>query len=111
MKKLRLVALILILPMLFACEKSEDNGLKDLFQMKTKVTAVSEKIEVEVIESEYTSGVYWIITSDDTVFENSKGKKIAKDDIKPGDTVIITYNGQIMMSYPPQTVAIKIQKQ
>ena len=110
MKKLSLLALILILPMLFACGKSEKEDMNKEFSMKAKVTAVSDKIEVEVIESEYTSGVYWIITSDDTVFVNSKEKKISKGDIMTDDTVIITYNGQIMMSYPPQAVALKIKK-
>ncbi len=28
--------------------------------------------------------------------------------LKPGDTVDITYNGQVMLSYPPQVVALKI---
>ena len=114
MKRISLVAFILLLPLLFACSKggsdNMNNDAKDKFQMKATVTMVGEKIEVEVIESEYASGPFWIITSDSTAFLNASGKKITREDIKAGDTVTVTYNGQVMMSYPPQVVAITIKK-
>ena len=110
MKKLSFVALILLLPLLFACGNGEDDNMNKGFEMKATVVAVGEKIEVEVIESEYASGPFWIITSDATAFTDNDGKNIKKEDIKTGDTVIITYNGQVMMSYPPQVVALTIRK-
>ena len=114
MKKLSLVAFILLLPLLFACNGGEKDNMSstknDEFVMKATVIAVGEKIEVEVTESEYTSGPFWIITSDSTEFLNASGKKITRGDIKAGDTVTVTYNGQVMMSYPPQVVALIIKK-
>ena len=110
MKKLSIATLILILSMLFACGESSDYDMNEQFKMKAEVTAVGEKIEVDVIEAEYASGLYWVITSDKTAFADKDGEKIEKDDIAVGDTVIITYNGQVMMSYPPQVVALKIKK-
>lgn len=110
MKKLSILTLILILPMLFACGKSGDDDMNKGFSMTAKVTAVNEKIEVEVIESEFVSGPFWVITSDKTDFIDKNGKNIKKDDISVGDTLIITYNGQMMMSYPPQVAALKIKK-
>ena len=87
-----------------------DDGEKmNRFDMRAVVNAVSEKIEVEVIEAEYASGIYWVITSDSTVFLDRNGNEIKKSDIKAGDVVEITYNGQVMMSYPPQIVALKIK--
>ena len=78
------------------------------FVIKARVNAVGEKIEVDVIEGEYAYGIYWVITSEQTEFLGKDGGKITKNDIKPGDTLEIVYNGQVMMSYPPQIVARKI---
>ena len=96
--------LALVLPCLLStgCSESED-----VVKMTARVTAIGDKIEVEVIESEYTSGPYHVITSDDTVFQKN-GIKINRDGIKVGDTVEIYYSGQVMLSYPPQIVAHKI---
>ena len=114
MKKIGLLALLLILPMLFACgevEKEEsEEMLTDGFKMEAEVTALDEKIEVEVIKSEYASGTFLIITSDNTSFFDKNGAKISKADLKVGDTVEIVYNGQMMMSLPPQVVALQIKK-
>jgi hypothetical protein len=112
MKKIGLLALLLILPMLFACgdveEEKTDEPMKNDFKMTAVVTAPGEKIEVDVVESEYASGPFWILTSESTSFVNELGEKIDKSDLSVGDTVIITYNGQVMMSYPPQIVAKRI---
>ena len=110
MKKLGLVALLLLLPLLFACGEGEKDNMTDGFEMKAVVTALGEKIEVDVTEAQYATGPFWIITSSETVFLDKKGDKISKDDINVGDTLVITYNGQVMMSYPPQVVAIEIKK-
>ena len=117
MKKiLSIILLILAFPALASCS-AEDDGTgaptsdgANSFSMKAEVTSLGEKIEVNVTEAEYASGIYWIITSENTEFLDKSGKKISKEDIKVGDTVYITYNGQIMMSYPPQVAALSIKK-
>lgn len=78
------------------------------FVIKATVKALGEKIEVDVFEGEYASGIYWVITSEQTEFIDKSGNKITKDDINVGDTVEIVYNGQVMMSYPAQIAARKI---
>ena len=116
MKKIiKIAIMVLTLSLLSACGTSSgggsdvgDGGTVDPFVLKATVNAVGERIEVEVIESDYAFGPYWVITSDDTQFVGKNGGKITKQDIKAGDTVEITYNGQVMMSYPPQIVARKI---
>ena len=84
-----------------------DEGEK--FVLKANVIALSDKIEVEIVESDYAFGIYWVITSEETEFYAKDGSAIEKSDIKVGDTVEIVYGGQVMMSYPPQIVARKIK--
>ena len=103
-KLFRYMLLALVLPCLLATGCSEN---EESVKMTARVTAIGDKIEVEVIESEYTSGPYHVITSGDTVFQKN-GIKIDRDGIKVGDTVEIYYSGQVMLSYPPQIVAHKI---
>ena len=81
------------------------------FVLKAIVKSTSDpnRIEAEVIESDYAFGIYWVLTSGDTVFYSADGVAVSRDAIKVGDTVEITYGGQVMMSYPPQIVASKIQ--
>ena len=97
---------MICLSTLYSCN---DGGGEPRFEMKATVTALGEKLEVDVTEAEYAEGIYWIIISDITEITNSKGEKISRDEIDVGDKVIITYNGQVMMSYPPQVVARKIE--
>ena len=81
------------------------------FVLKGIVKSVSDhsQLEVEVIESDYAYGIYWVHVSDAT-FVDADGNSISVNDIKAGDTINITYGGQVMMSYPPQIVAYKIQR-
>ena len=87
-----------------------DDGTKpgSDFKMIAKVTEVSDKIAVDVIESEYTSGIHWVNTAKATEYFDKNGNAISRSDIKVGDTVEILYSGQVMMSYPPQIVAAQI---
>ena len=78
------------------------------FKMTATVNEIGEKIAVDVIESEYTSGIHWVITPNATEYFDKNGNAIFRSDIKPGDTVEILYSGQVMMSYPPQIVAARI---
>jgi hypothetical protein len=96
--------LALVLPCLLATGCSES---AESVKMTARVTAIGDKIEVEVIESEYFSGPFFIITGDGTEYTKN-GIKIGRDGIKVGDTVEIYYSGQVMLSYPPQVAARKI---
>ena len=96
------LAVVLPCLCLSGCAK-DDGGVK----MTARVTAIGERIEVEVLDSEYTSGPHWVITDEDTRFVKN-GRRIGRSDIAVGDTVEIYYNGQVMLSYPPQIVATKI---
>ena len=86
-----------------------EQGNRESVKMTATVKNISDKIEVEVIEGEYgASGIYWVITYDETAFAGKDGEKITRADLKVGDTVEILYGGQVMMSYPPQIVAGRI---
>ena len=77
--------------------------------MTAKITDVDEKITVEVLESDYTSGTHLVITSDSTIFLGKNGNEISRSDLKENDVVEISYSGQVMLSYPPQIVALQIK--
>lgn len=111
---MKIALLVLTLSLLASCTPAQSGGgnggdeVGQQFTLKAKVNAVGEKIEVDVIEGEYASGIYWVITSEQTELIGELGNKITKDDINVGDTLEIVYNGQVMMSYPPQITARKI---
>ena len=77
-------------------------------RMLATVNGIGDRLEVTVVESDYTFGTFIIITPDETVYLNESGEAISRDDIRVGDTLEIWYSGQVMLSYPPQTVAHKI---
>ena len=108
----RILILALMAMMLFAtgCPKHEENyePQGETFVLKAVVNSVTDRLEVEVIESDYAFGVYWVLVNENTKFENIDGETINLSDVKPGDTIEITYGGQVMMSYPPQIVAWKV---
>lgn len=106
----RILILALVAMMLFATGCSRYEGpFSEKFVLKGVVTNVSSMLEIEVIESDYAYGVYCVHINEDTKIQNSEGKTISLSDIHPGDTVEITYNGQTMLSYPPQIVAHKVK--
>ena len=92
-------------------DSTDKNGDEDRpgseFKMTAVITELNDKIAVDVIESEYTSGIHWVNVSKFTDFYDKDGSKITRDDLKVGDTVEILYSGQVMMSYPPQIVAAR----
>lgn len=102
------IMLILALCTLYACDGGGEGEVPDGFTMLATVKAVREKIEVEVTEAEYASGIYEIIVSDSTEIVDSDGNKLYRTDIVEGAEVVITYNGQTMLSLPPQVVARRI---
>ena len=125
MKKTLLTVLLFILTLSFAScisvsdifDKSDDDDGNDDnvdgtmpgsdFKMTAVITELADKIAIDVIESEYTSGIHWVIVADATEFYAKDGSKITRGDLKVGDTVEILYSGQVMMSYPPQIVAAR----
>ena len=102
--------------LLFAagCTKSDetaDDGeifAGESYVLKANVISVSDRLEVEVIESDYAFGVYWVLINENTKFEGVGGNTASLSDVQPGDTIEITYGGQVMMSYPPQIVAWRV---
>lgn len=128
-KRIFAIALALVMLFLVGCQPggSEsgdgDNNMNntegggqqsrgDGFVLKATVNAVnSDYIDVEVIESDYAFGVYWVRTGEQTEYFNADGSPASIADVKAGDTVEITYSGQVMMSYPPQIVAWSIRIQ
>ena len=124
MKKILLLILaaVLILSVCSCgnCESNDNSGdmsgkpapygsdqLSESYVLKGKVVAVSDRIEIEVVDSDIAFGVYWVLVSDDTELVNELGK-IFLSDISVGDMVEVVYGGQVMMSYPPQIAARKV---
>ena len=84
----------------------------DYFMLFAVVQGVyDDRIEVEVIESDYAFGIYWVRTGDHTSYSQADGSPATRSDIKAGQTIRISYNGQTMMSLPPQIVALSIEIQ
>ena len=108
-KTIRALLLSALLPMLLtSCFPSgEATGG---YTMLATVESIEEPFSVNVIEAEYAEGIYWLVTDKSTVYLDSDGSTIDKSHLAPGDTVEITYNGQVMLSYPAQIFAIRIQK-
>jgi hypothetical protein len=82
----------------------------DSFVLKGIVKCLNTHLEIEVIESDYAFGIYWVIVPNNTPILDKNGNNIELSSLSEGDIVNITYNGQTMMSYPPQIVALKIEK-
>ena len=109
MKSLKaVVTIFLAIFLTVSCDYSENIGDTNQVVMKASVTEVGRTLIVEVLESEYTDGVYHVHTSEQTEFLKADGAEAALSDIHAGDVIEITYSGQVMLSYPPQVVAYKI---
>ncbi len=88
--------------------ESDSGNSQNKFILTATVTDVSDRLMVNVTSGEYAEGIYSVIIADGAPLLDKSGKSISLSDISVGDTVKITYNGQTMMSYPPQIVARKI---
>ena len=112
---IKTLLLLVTLGVLSSCggasaEEEPNENIGADFEMKAIVTGLSDRIEVDVYEAEYEEGIFWLVVDNATLFVDSDGKKISRDDLKIGDKIAIEYSGQVMMSYPPQVYAIKITK-
>ena len=76
--------------------------------MIARIDKLDEKLEVTVLESEYTFGTHWVITPNATEYYGKDGSAITRAELKVGDIVEIFYSGQVMLSFPPQIVAARI---
>ena len=110
-KKFLVLVLALLTLCAVGCQPTGANPIEGQFNLKATVknTDTPDRLEVEVIESDYAFGIY-IVHTDTAAFIDAEGKAIEASDIKVGDTIEINYGGQVMMSYPPQIVAYKIKK-
>ncbi len=85
-----------------------EGKIGDSVKMTARIENIGEKIEVTVLESEYTSGPHWVITPPETKYFDARGREISREELRVGDTVEILYSGQVMLSYPPQIVAARL---
>ena len=108
-KIIKIALLVLCLGALTACDAAP-TGEPGEFRLKATVTAVTDRLEVEVYDSDYAFGTYHVLTDISTAYYNANGGRISASDIKPGDRIEIYYGGQTMQSYPPQIYSAKIVK-
>lgn len=109
-KSISAIAIILLTCIMLVCTSCEEVEPVDGAKMTAVIKSVSEKIEVDVIEGDYeVSGIFWVNIGSDTVIVNQNGIRVTKSSLKVGDVIEITYSGQVMLSYPPQIVALQIQ--
>lgn len=113
MKKILFIACALLLALTLASCGSIQEAVQSMggVKMTAKITDVSDgNVMVEVIEGEYdASGPYLVRINSETLICDANGNKISLFFLKVGDTVEITYGGQVMLSYPPQIVAKAIR--
>ena len=103
--------LIFLLGIMTSCEPTGEAANMEGVKMTAIIKNLDEKIEVEVIEDEYNgSGLYWLNVSNETVFADENNETIRRSELKVGDVVEITYDGKVMLSYPPQIIVLKIQR-
>ncbi len=109
---LSVLTLALLLAGICACRAEEEPDYEfpeEGFVMTARITAIGERIEVEVVKSEYISGPVWVITNEETPILDEDGKKTDISALGAGDLIKIAYSGQVMMSYPAQIVGLAIQ--
>ena len=127
----RILAIVMLVMMLFAMgcsptdkgpvggndsNSSNDNGdvkeinEADYFLYKGKIVSNENTryIEVEIIDSQIAFGKYLVLVDAATVYQDSEGNEITRDDLKVDDVIEISFSGQVMMSLPPQIYAQKI---
>ena len=109
-----IILALLALPalLLTACFPTTDGALNGgpTYQMTAVIESLDSPFSVNVIDAEYAEGIYWLVTDGKTVYLASDGSPTDRTALSVGDTGLITYNGQVMLSYPPQVFALTVQK-
>ena len=113
MKKIIALAVATLLLFMVGCSTSDSGEapiMGEKYVLKGIIKSVNEGIiEVEVIESDYAFGIYWVHTESAALLD-ADGNAITINDFGIDDVVNITYSGQVALSYPPQIFPYKIQK-
>ena len=88
-------------------EEKNENG-KFVFYGRVISNESRGYIEVEIVDSQIAFGTYHLLVDDGTVYLDSEGQTINREDIKVDSKIEIVFSGQVMMSLPPQIYAQKI---
>lgn len=82
----------------------------DEYKLLAVVNAITDaELEVTVADNDGVHfGEYRILTSSATRYYAQDGVKIDRSAVEVGDTIEVTYNGQVMRSFPPQVVATSV---
>ena len=119
MKRLRRVFLIILAMLLVtymvACAPEEPvSELPEegkVFSLKATITEMnSQSITVNVTESDAATGTLVVLLGEQTKLLDEAGQAIAASALGVGDKVEISYNGQMMKSFPPQIMATVIKR-
>ena len=105
-KRLKRFCLALIAPFVLMSGCLKENSSK--FIMTAIITDINSHLEIEIIQDQYNSGILWVNVPQNAHIVNEKGEKLALSDLKIGQKIEICYSGQVMMSYPGQITARKI---
>ena len=74
-----------------------------------EVTALGNELCVLMDETQYSFGLYHIITSDTTQYFDKNGLPTNREAIQIGQRIEIAFSGQVMLSYPPKIAARSIR--
>ena len=96
-----------ILPLVLACSKNDTTEIKMEFDA-TILEIESGYIMVEA-DDEVIFGKYRVNVGEITEYYNASGKEISKDDLKDGDKITVSFNGQETRSLPPQVYGLEIK--
>ena len=109
---MKILVALLTLTILTSCMADNSGGYGEnnepTFVAKATVLELGDKILVDVYEAEYASGSYLVIIPEGISIVGKSGENLTRGDIKVGNRLEITYNGQVMLSYPAQIVAHRV---
>lgn len=110
----KLICLFIILSFLAVClsgctEEVSADANDAPFVFKGTVVDTGEPLGVEMEQTEFASGLYHVITSENTLYFDKNGSPISREAVKVGSFIAITFSGQVMMSYPPKIAAQSIR--
>lgn len=91
-------------------EENIDKSNGYVFKGIIKSLDNQKHIEMDIVDSDVAFGIYWVLVGNQTDFVDKNGITITRNDLKVGDTIEVTFSGQVMMSFPPQISAWTITK-